>query len=1377
MPIELSLRFTSDEKAENAPIAVSLIRSDSGVSTPPAPFAPPLDDAALDDLRWYLELFSTWPTGPDFKRAEAIENKLEDWGRALRDSVIGGEAMRTWQQFVDAQADSKLVTIDATDPRVLRLPWELLSDDSGHIFAQGIGIRRRLQQSTRALAPSFGLPVRVLVLVSRPDDAGFIDPRAVSQPLLDALDALGARVTVEFLPEPTLAALSRRLRDRNAPPVHVVHFDGHGVYDAAVGLGYLLFENDKHGSDRVDANRLGTLLNQCGVPLMVLNACQSAAQQEANPYASVAARLIRAGVGSVLAMNYSVLVVAARIFVEAFYGGLADGLTIGQAVDAGRFALLENVDRHTLTRRDEKSGELAEHTVRLRDWFLPALYQQSADPRVFDAAAPLPEGLTPRTVPLALRDPLAPGGLPGEPIHGFHGRARELLALERAFADHRVVVLHGFGGQGKTTLAADAGRWFHRTGRFPGGAAFVSFEHGGSLQQLCSWVAQAVSGDPDALLGAADPVARVGELLREHPALLILDNFESALGSAPLLPTDELRAVLDAVWSWAGGAEAARRRGDEAQSGSRVLITTRDTNVGDVRFRPSRLCRHVPLGGLARDDALQLAAAVLDDHGIARDAIRLEELTELVENLGGHPLSLNLALPHLRDMAPAALAEGFEKLLPGFTQGAAQQRNESLAVSLEFSLRRLGQATRDALPDLAVFQGGAMEYDILAITQIDAELWKTARAELEGAALITVEPIQNIDSSFLRFHPTLAPYLAAQLPAERRAALETRFWQEYHKTANQLYQLDTQHPHEARAIARRELPNMARALDLTLAAGAHDEVMVFVDRIARFLDNFGRWRERDELQRKIAAIQFDGAGGITKAEYLRLNGRGEALRQAGRAVEAEKLFRDLLTRLEAGAAYDSSYDQAYLLWNLGRCLAAQGRPVQAIEQHRRALAGLEVLSATDTAVKQMIGAVHTDLADLHTVLGHYDDAENEYKAALVIDEKLGDDRGKGVDLGQLGSLALRRGDLAEAGRRYAEALETFQRLGEPGMEAVAWHQLGIVAQQARNWGQAERCYRESVRICEQIRDLPQLAKSFNQLALVAKSAGRLDEAERWYLRASEVYEELQSSYEQSVVLSNLANLYLDQGQLDQAERYARRAAAIKETLDLSAEPWATYNILAGIATARGRAAEAADWQRKEQDSYGAYAGAAHAIRNWQPVIVNIVELCRANAQPEGDLAAFLDQMGNTNDWRNAVAVIRRILAGERDIEKLRGELDSTDFVIVHTILAQLGGAVPTPAAPAPAQQSQPQPEAQQEGITLEQLFDLVAQACQPDAPAGLAAQLHAVTQGLATDAGMPAEVRALGRALNAVLSGDRAPDLTALPPQLAGAVRELVAQL
>ncbi len=100
--LELSLRFESNEKQEDSPITVSLFRPDTGTSTQSTEYQPPLDDAVLADLRWYLEVFSIWPTGPDYQRAESIEAKLEDWGRSLLERVTRErEATQLWQQFLD----------------------------------------------------------------------------------------------------------------------------------------------------------------------------------------------------------------------------------------------------------------------------------------------------------------------------------------------------------------------------------------------------------------------------------------------------------------------------------------------------------------------------------------------------------------------------------------------------------------------------------------------------------------------------------------------------------------------------------------------------------------------------------------------------------------------------------------------------------------------------------------------------------------------------------------------------------------------------------------------------------------------------------------------------------------------------------------------------------------------------------------------------------------------------------------------------------------------------------------------------------------------------------------------------------------------------
>jgi hypothetical protein len=60
-----------------------------------------------------------------------------------------------------------------------------------------------------------------------------------------------------------------------------------------------------------------------------------------------------------------------------------------------------------------------------------------------------------------------PHNLPPVCPAGFFGRSRELWEIERRLvAGTRRLVIHGFGGQGKTVLAKEAGRWLLRTGLF-----------------------------------------------------------------------------------------------------------------------------------------------------------------------------------------------------------------------------------------------------------------------------------------------------------------------------------------------------------------------------------------------------------------------------------------------------------------------------------------------------------------------------------------------------------------------------------------------------------------------------------------------------------------------------------------------------------------------------------------------------------------------------------------------------------------------------------------------------------------------------------------------------------------------------------------------
>ena len=257
-----------------------------------------------------------------------------------------------------------------------------------------------------------------------------------------------------------------------------------------------------------------------------------------------------------------------------------------------------------------------------------------------------------------------------------------------------------------------------------------------------------------------DKAEAIAEALREHPTLVVFDNFESALpnGNAPMT---ELQMLLDAAAKWFG-ADDGQRTTDHRPSSivngrSHLLITTRNTDIPHPSFTPSKTCLHKELTGLADSDALELAASILEAYSLPRPPrIPLENLLTFLK---GHPLSLQLALPQLRTYSAEKLLEQYQNILPQMKTGEAKERNESLEVSLKFSLDRLGADAVNLLSRLWVFEGGAMEHVLLAITEIPEETWNTLKPQLTSTALIRVEEIAGINVPFIHFHPTLAPFL------------------------------------------------------------------------------------------------------------------------------------------------------------------------------------------------------------------------------------------------------------------------------------------------------------------------------------------------------------------------------------------------------------------------------------------------------------------------------------------------------------------------------------------------------------------------------------------------------------------------------------------
>jgi len=1282
---ELVLNFSS-----NTAVNVSFDSTDSGQLE----FANPVRDKDRSDILWYVETYGAKSLAdPDDKEARRIKDRLPEIGKDLFKSVLGqAEAYEPYLNFRDSPSENRVLTISSEDAGVLSLPWELLHDPKGvFLFREKphISIRRKITGATKG-RPAFRVNskdrLHLLFVVSRPTDVGFIDPRADPQAVLDALDKHApGRVTWEFLRPPTRNALVERLDDDTKPSVDILHFDGHGVFrqvaeedakkdadlygksllseiqrarkvrgddatEKRVGIGFLVFEKEDRTTHLIPAEDLAGNLYRSKVGLVVLSACQTAAlDAEGDPMTSMAGRLTSTGIPAILAMTHAVLVATTRMLFGKFYESLARGRGIATALDDARTYLADNPEKYEVRRGHRRQ------MLKLHDWFLPALFHGGADSALLTRG----DDFQPQQDTPAKKHNL-------RPAHeaGFFGRRRELWDIACWFAGEqtRRISITGFGGQGKTELAMEAGRWLVRTGMFER-AVFVDYSRV-QAEDARSMAVITMSTVLEASLIDADAAT---EALRKTPTLVILDNLEA-------VSPDALNELLSAAVPWSCAGD------------SRVLLTSRIPDFGhpDYRIEGTLKHRRIELKGLGSavnpDDALDWFTALSKlppDPSVPLP--EREDLIRLFDRVGFHPLSIAVLAQQLKTRTAVELGDRLEKILSkdAVSSIADQGTPRSLIASLELSLERLSEAERHAVRRLSVFQGGAFEDDLLAITKlgksdqreqletlppVSENLWPGLRRQMETAALIEAESIRGVGPPFLRFHPTLAPMLWAGMEAEERDALTLAHRQRYYALAGYLYNEDIKNPHQVRAIARRELPNLLHAVHRALDAGDADAVK-FVEYLNKFLNNFGMTREAALLTER--AGQAGGKRG-SQAWFLAHSNRGEQLRASGRAGEAAEIFADILETLED----QPSYERAVTLGRVGRCYEAGGRPDLAEATYKQSIAVTEQLEQND-GVKRHGGFLRTDLADVLTAQGRYAEARTQYELGLETAKELNDLRAQGVTLGQLGTLAMLEGDLAEAVKRHREALELFQRLGEPAMEAVAHHQLGIAFQEARQWEPAEHHYREAGRLEEQRGNLAGAAQTWNQLAIVNRLSGKPEAAETWFRKAIDGGRKTGDTLPTARALSNLADLLLSQpGRLEEARELAEEALAIDKTLESgAAEIWKTYNILAKIADQQAQPDRAAQYRGLARQAKRSFAGTAHEMKQHLPLILGTFEAIQ-HPDKAGEFNAALSHM-EEHGWTNLVGAIRRILSGERNEASLSKDLDLEDSSIVATILEAL----------------------------------------------------------------------------------------------------------
>ena len=396
--------------------------------------------------------------------------------------------------------------LDVTDGRLADLPWELLCLPTGLDLPLALHPRVDLYRLVRSggVAPALSIPgpLRILVAIGSPEAQNtrgeLLDMEAELARILDATEAARrkGKAAVRILETGSVKAIRAALEQERW---HVLYISCHAR------PGELILENEEGNEDAVSAERLWceALPAQRGVPLIVLAGRSTGrdAPDEggAKDLPGLARELAARGVPAVLAMQGPV----SDRYATELAGELFQALATWQEplplpALAGARRVLDTAQRQ----QPRPDG-----TPPPPEWPLPALHALNSAPQpLFDPLAGF-EALTPPPEPKLDR------GVVVRRIGDLVGRRREQrLTLQALRARDRAgVVLHGIGGVGKSTLAAQI---MHRMAE--GGALLASLAGLVTPERLLSEIgsrllAGALEQGPD----ERDPRRQVALALRE----------------------------------------------------------------------------------------------------------------------------------------------------------------------------------------------------------------------------------------------------------------------------------------------------------------------------------------------------------------------------------------------------------------------------------------------------------------------------------------------------------------------------------------------------------------------------------------------------------------------------------------------------------------------------------------------------------------------------------------------------------------------------------------------------------------------------------------------------------------------------------------------